>query len=77
MTEVFEMMKKEIVQKMKKLGLWDPAYGCILIAAGVLFLYVSLYYFAYDFYIRENLLHLSKSFLPNRKALDKSLHIPA
>ena len=44
------MMKKEIVQKMKKLGLWDPAYGCILIAAGVLFLYVSLYYFAYDFY---------------------------
>ena len=43
-------MKKEIMKRLEKLGYSDPVYGYILVAAGVVFLYISFYYFAHDLY---------------------------
>lgn len=72
------MMRKEITQRMEKLGLTDPAYGYVLIAAGVVFLYVSFYYFAHDFYeqflpipcmLFLGVLHGRKTELKNKKLL--------
>ena len=40
-------MKKEIMKRLEKLGYSDPVYGYILVAAGVVFLYISFYYFAH------------------------------
>ena len=72
------MMRKEITQRMEKLGLVNPAYAYVLIAAGVTFLYVSFYYFAHDFYeqflpipcmLFLGVLHGRKTELKNKKLL--------
>ena len=72
------MMRKEITQRMEKLGWTDPVYAYILIAAGMVFLYVSFFYFAHNLYeqflpipcmLFLGALHGRKTELKNKKML--------